>query len=94
MLDLAVGVIMGASFGKIVTSLVDDIIMPPVGKIVGGVDFNNRFIDLSLSPRSWQTLAEAKAAGAAPSPRSYPPLETCCSGGAATCLSCFFRCSC
>jgi large conductance mechanosensitive channel len=62
-LDLAVGVIMGAAFGKIITSLVDDIIMPPVGLIIGGVDFNNLFIDISRSGA--MTLAQAKARGAA-----------------------------
>jgi large conductance mechanosensitive channel len=61
--DLAVGVIIGAAFGKIVTSLVDDVIMPPIGKILGGVDFANLFINLSGG--AYKTLAEAKAAGAA-----------------------------
>jgi large conductance mechanosensitive channel len=61
--DLAVGVILGAAFSKIVTSLVDDILMPPIGKILGGVDFTNLF--LNLSSASYKTLAEAKAAGAA-----------------------------
>jgi large conductance mechanosensitive channel len=61
--DLAVGVIIGAAFGKIVTSLVNDIIMPPIGKLLGGVDFSNLFI--SLSHESYKSLAEAKAAGAA-----------------------------
>lgn len=62
-LDLAVGVIMGAAFGKIVTSLVDDIIMPPVGLVIGGVDFANLFID--ISGKHSQTLAQAKANAAA-----------------------------
>ena len=62
-MDLAVGVIIGAAFGKIVTSLVDDVIMPPIGKILGNVDFSNLFI--SLSGGTFKTLAEAKAAGAA-----------------------------
>lgn len=61
--DLAVGVIIGAAFGKIVTSLVDDVIMPPIGKILGNVDFTNLFINLSGT--HYKTLAEAKAAGAA-----------------------------
>ena len=56
-LDMAVGVIIGAAFGKIVTSLVNNIIMPPIGKIVGNIDFNNLFINLSDTPVS--TLAEA-----------------------------------
>jgi len=46
-LDLAVGVIVGGAFGKIITSLVNDIIMPPVGLVIGGVDFADLFIDLS-----------------------------------------------
>jgi large conductance mechanosensitive channel len=61
--DLAVGVIIGASFGKIVTSLVDDIIMPPLGLIIGKVDFSNFFIPLSWSDKEFRTIAEAKAAG-------------------------------
>jgi large conductance mechanosensitive channel len=62
-LDLAVGVIIGAAFGKIVTSLVDDIIMPPIGKLLGNVDFTNLFINLSSG--TYRSVAEAKAAGAA-----------------------------
>ena len=62
-LDLAVAVILGAAFGKIVTSLVDDLLMPPLGLLLGGVDFKDLFIDLSgQDPAS---LAAAKAAGAA-----------------------------
>jgi large conductance mechanosensitive channel len=62
--DLAVGVIIGASFGKIVGSLVDDIIMPPLGLIVGKVDFSNFFIPLSSTDgKTFNTIAEAKAAG-------------------------------
>ncbi len=60
--DLAVGIILGAAFTTIVKSLVDDIIMPPVGKIMGGVDFSNFF--LTLSEGDFATLAAAKAAGA------------------------------
>ena len=60
--DLAVGVIIGASFGGIVTSLVNDVIMPPIGRLLGGVDFKDFFI--SLSGASYPTLAAAKAAGA------------------------------
>jgi large conductance mechanosensitive channel len=62
-IDLAVGVIIGAAFSKIVTSLVEDIIMPPLGLIVGKVDFSNFFIPLSITDRSFNTIAEAKAAG-------------------------------
>jgi large conductance mechanosensitive channel len=60
--DLAVGVVIGAAFGKIVTSLVSDIVMPPIGLILGHVDFSNLFI--SLSGKHYDTLAAAKAAGA------------------------------
>jgi large conductance mechanosensitive channel len=60
--DLAVGVIIGAAFGKIVTSLVNDVIMPPIGLILGKVDFSNLFI--SLSDKKYDSLAAAKAAGA------------------------------
>ena len=61
-LDLAVGVIIGSAFGKIVSSLVDDVIMPPIGLILGNVDFTNLFIN--LSDKSYPNLAAAKAAGA------------------------------
>lgn len=61
-LDLAVGVILGAAFGKIVTSLVNDLLMPPLGLLVGRVDFANLFV--TLGARRYATLAEAKAAGA------------------------------
>ena len=60
--DLAVGIIIGAAFGKIITSLVNDIIMPPIGFLLGRVDFSNLFIN--LSGQSFTSLAEAKAAGA------------------------------
>jgi large conductance mechanosensitive channel len=62
-LDLAVAVIIGGAFGKIITSLVNDILMPPIGVILGKVDFSNLFIDLSGA--SHPTIAAAKAAGAA-----------------------------
>ncbi|HXW55914.1 MAG TPA: large-conductance mechanosensitive channel protein MscL [Candidatus Cybelea sp.] len=62
-LDMAVGFIVGAAFGKIVTSLVNDIVMPPLGLILGKVDFSNLF--LNLSGKSYASLAAAKAAGAA-----------------------------
>jgi large conductance mechanosensitive channel len=61
-LDMAVGIIIGAAFGKIVTSLVNDIIMPPIGLLLGKVDFNDLFIN--LSGKSYPSLAAAKAAGA------------------------------
>ena len=60
--DLAVGVIIGASFGKVVTSLVNDVIMPPIGLIIGRVDFKSLFI--SLTGQSYPSLAEAQKAGA------------------------------
>jgi large conductance mechanosensitive channel len=62
-LDLAVGVIIGATFGKIVSSLVDDILMPPIGKLLGHVDFSNLFINLSETPVV--SVADAKKAGIA-----------------------------
>jgi|SRR5579871_5959141 len=62
-LDLAVAVIIGGAFGKIVTSFVTDILMPPIGLVLGKVDFSNLFID--LSGQAHPTLAAAKAAGAA-----------------------------
>jgi large conductance mechanosensitive channel len=62
-LDLAVGVIIGASFGKIVSSFVEDILMPPVGLLLGHVDFSNLFVN--LSGKDVTTVAAAKAAGAA-----------------------------
>jgi large conductance mechanosensitive channel len=60
-LDLAVAVIIGAAFGKIVTSLVNDILMPPLGLALKNVDFTNLFVDLSGGHHD--TLAQAKAAG-------------------------------
>ena len=60
-LDMAVGIIIGGAFGKIVTSFVNDLLMPPLGLILGNVDFSNLFINLSSPPAA--TLAEAKAAG-------------------------------
>jgi large conductance mechanosensitive channel len=61
--DLAVGVIIGAAFGKIVSSIVDDLIMPVVGRITGGLDFSNYFLPLRAVPPGLKTLAEVKAAG-------------------------------
>jgi large conductance mechanosensitive channel len=62
-LDMAVGVIIGAAFGQIVNSFVQDVLMPPIGRLVGHVDFSNRFV--SLSGVHYDTIAAAKAAGAA-----------------------------
>jgi len=75
--DLAVGVVIGAAFGKIVTSLVNDLIMPPIGKLTGGVDFKDKFINLDteklnsylsahpeITDKVHITLTQAKASGA------------------------------
>jgi large conductance mechanosensitive channel len=66
MVDMAVGIIIGAAFGVIITSLVNDIIMPPIGMLLGGVDFNNLYILLQEgSPGApYASLADAQAAGA------------------------------
>lgn len=61
--DMAVGVIIGGAFGKIVTSLVTDVIMPPIGRLTGGVDFSSLYIN--LSGVAYASLAEAQKAGAA-----------------------------
>jgi large conductance mechanosensitive channel len=61
-LDMAIGVIMGAAFGKIVTSLVNDLLMPPIGLLMGGLDFSNLFITLGAG--TYATLDEAVKAGA------------------------------
>lgn len=60
-LDMAVGIIIGAAFGKIVTSLVEDIIMPPIGLLLGKVDFSSLYIN--LSGQQFASLEAAKAAG-------------------------------
>ncbi|HAG10826.1 MAG TPA: large conductance mechanosensitive channel protein MscL [Desulfotomaculum sp.] len=62
-LDMAVGIIVGVAFGKIITSLVNDIIMPVVGLLLGKMDFSNLFVNLSGT--HYKTLAQAQAAGAA-----------------------------
>lgn len=61
--DMAVGIIIGAAFATVIKSLVDDIIMPPIGMLVGGVDFTNLFITLGRG--SYESLAAAQEAGAA-----------------------------
>ena len=61
-LDMAVGVIVGGAFGKITTSLVNDVIMPPIGLLMGKVDFNSLY--LNLSGKAYASLAEAQKAGA------------------------------
>ena len=60
-IDMAVGVVIGGAFGKIVSSFVSDVLMPPIGLLLGKVDFSNLFIN--LSGKSVETLAEAKKAG-------------------------------
>jgi large conductance mechanosensitive channel len=60
--DMAVGIVIGVAFGAIVTSLVNDVIMPPIGLILGNVDFSDLF--LNLSGQEYASAAEAKAAGA------------------------------
>jgi len=62
-IDMAVGIIIGAAFTGIVTSLVNDILMPPIGVVLGGLDFSEYFVDLSGG--TYASLAEAQAAGAA-----------------------------
>ena len=61
-IDLAVGVIIGAAFGKIVTSLVNDIVMPPIGMLIGRIDFRNLFV--ALNGQSYASLADAQKAAA------------------------------
>ncbi|MGB6596620.1 MAG: large conductance mechanosensitive channel protein MscL [Candidatus Acidiferrum sp.] len=68
-LDMAVGIIIGAAFGKIVGSFVEDIMMPPLGRLVGHVDFSNQFI--SLNGQHYDTIEAAKKAGAALSYGSF-----------------------
>lgn len=66
-LDMAVGIIIGAAFGTIVKSMVDDLLMPPIGLLLGGVDFSNFFILLKQGAEvagPYAALADAKAAGA------------------------------
>jgi len=61
-LDMAIGIVIGAAFGKIVTSFVKDVLMPPIGLALGRVDFSNLFF--TLSSQTYATLAEAQEAGA------------------------------
>ena len=61
--DMAVGIVIGAAFGKIVSSFVKDVLMPPIGKMMGGVDFSNLFIN--LGDGAFESLAAAQEAGAA-----------------------------
>lgn len=61
-IDLAIGVIIGTAIGKIITSLVNDILMPPIGRIMGNVDFSS--LQISLTGKTYPSLAAAKAAGA------------------------------
>jgi large conductance mechanosensitive channel len=61
-MDMAIGIILGAAFGKIVSSFVADVLMPPLGLLMGGVDFSNKF--MTLQGGTFATLEEAKKAGA------------------------------
>lgn len=65
-IDMAVGIIVGSAFGAIVKSIVDDVIMPPIGLLLGNVDFSNLFVTLKqgLTPGPYASLADASAAGA------------------------------
>ena len=65
LVDMAVGIIIGVAFGGLVNSMVNDIIMPVVGRITGGIDFSNKFINLSGPQDQFATLKAAKDAGAA-----------------------------
>ena len=62
-MDMAVGIIIGAAFGKIITSLVNDVIMPPIGLLMGNADFGDLFVNLTMG-QSFASVAEAEAAGA------------------------------
>lgn len=62
-MDMAIGVIIGAAFSKVVSSLVSDVFMPPIGQLLGKLDFSNLFINLTATP--YASLADAKKAGAA-----------------------------
>jgi large conductance mechanosensitive channel len=64
-LDLAVGIIIGAAFTAIVNSLVEDVLMPPIGVILGGVDFSDWYLQLTLRDREFPSLQAARQAGAA-----------------------------
>lgn len=61
-LDMAVGIVIGAAFGRIITSVVNDVLMPPIGLLIGKVDFSSLFVNLSGT--AYPSLAEAKKAGA------------------------------
>lgn len=63
-MDLAVGVIIGGAFGKIVSSLTDDVIMPLISAVTGGIDYSNKYVVLSGNVAAGTTLADAKKAGA------------------------------
>ena len=63
-IDMGVGIIIGASFGKIVTSFVSDVLTPPLGLLLGRMDFSNLYVNLNLGGPEYASLSEAKAAGA------------------------------
>ena len=62
-LDMAVGVILGAAFGKIISCLVNDVLMPPIGQLLGGVNFSDLFVLLDKSKGEFTSLAKAREAG-------------------------------
>ncbi|MEI6085089.1 MAG: large conductance mechanosensitive channel protein MscL [Verrucomicrobiota bacterium] len=62
--DMAIGIILGAAFGKIISCLVNDVLMPPIGQLMGGVNFNDLFIQLDKSKGEFASLAKARDAGA------------------------------
>lgn len=64
-LDMAVGIIIGAAFTAIVSSMVDDLIMPPLGVLLGGIDFSDKYIQLTMRDQTFASLAAARQAGAA-----------------------------
>ncbi len=64
-LDMAVGIIIGAAFTAIVSSMVDDLIMPPLGVLLGGIDFSDKYIQLTMRDQAFASLAAARQAGAA-----------------------------
>jgi len=76
-IDLAIAVIMGAAFGPIVTSAVNDIIMPPIGLVLGQVDFKDLFLNLGGGTYASLAAAKAAAAPAPPSPPTTPTMKDC-----------------
>ena len=77
-IDLAVGVIIGAAFGRIVTSIVEDLLMPPIGRVAGNLDFSNLYLPLSDKIKPVLPLAEAKGINKMKQPKSGPPVVKDC----------------